>query len=44
MDRQMDGWTMFLLLTDAIDASENDGYPTALAVFTKALRTKRPAD
>ena len=30
--------------TDAIDASENDHFPTDFAVFTKALRTYGPKD
>ena len=56
MDGQMDqwtsgwtyewtnGWTMFLSYTDAIDASENDDFPTDSAFFTKALPTNGPMD
>ena len=47
MDRPMDGWineTMFFSYTDAMDASENDDFPTDYPIFTKALGTNRPMD
>ena len=52
MDRPMDGWinertsewTMFFSYTDAMDASENDDFPTDFAIFTKALGTNGPTD
>ena len=52
MDRPMDGWinertsewTMFFSYTDAMDASENDDFPTDFAIFTKALGTNGPKD
>ena len=52
MDRPMDGWinertsewTMFFSYTDAMDASENDDFPTDFAIFTQALGTSGPTD
>ena len=48
MDRLMDGWTNEWtnkpFYTDAMDASENDDFPTDFAIFTKSLRTNRPTD
>jgi len=40
----MDGWTMFLSHTNAIEASKNDDFPTNLTISTKALGTDRRTD
>ena len=52
MDRPMDEWinertsewTMFFSYTDAMDASENDDFPTDFAIFTEALGINGPTD
>ena len=35
---------MFSFCTDAIEASENDDFPTDFAIFTKTLRINGPTD
>ena len=47
----INGWTKFLSNTDAIDAPENDNFPTELAFFYKRMtdqrsnqQTDRPTD
>ena len=37
-------WTVFFSYIDAMDASENDDFPTDFAIFTKALGTNGPTD
>ena len=43
-NRWTNGWTIFLSYTDAIEASENDDFLTALAFLSKALPSDQPMD